>query len=86
MFRAGVEEGEKNNAQFLGLMNSKYSRLELIKVTDEAGTTTEHKTIMQKSKDFYQNLYTKKHLNKFSFLFSVCSSRFTVAGLQKKNF
>ena len=49
MFRAGVkwhEEGEKNNAYFLGLMNSKYSRLELNKVTDEAGTATDHRTIM----------------------------------------
>ena len=66
MFRAGVkwhEEGEKNNAYFLGLMNSKYSRLELNKVTDDTGTTTDHNTIMQKVKDFYQSLYTKKQLN-----------------------
>ena len=33
---------EKNNAYFLGPMNSKYSRLELNKVTDEAGTATDH--------------------------------------------
>ena len=37
------EEGEKNNAYFLGLMISKHSRLELNKVTDENGTTTDHK-------------------------------------------
>ena len=42
-------------------MNSKYSRLELNKVTDETGTTTDHKTIMQKVKDFYQSLYTKNN-------------------------
>ena len=62
MFRAGVkwhEEGEKNKAYFLGLMNSKYSRLELNKVTDEAGTATAHKTIMEKVKAFYQKLYKK---------------------------
>ena len=66
MFRAGVkwhEEGEKNNAYFLGLMNSKYSRLELNKVTDEAGTATDHKTIMEKVKAFYQKLYKRRVLN-----------------------
>ena len=49
MFRAGIkwhEEGEKNNAYFLGLMNSKYSRLELNKVTDDTGTTIDHNTII----------------------------------------
>ena len=53
MFRAGVkwhEEGENNTAYFLGLMNSKYSRLELNKVTDEAGTATDHKTINEKKR------------------------------------
>ena len=52
MFRAGVkwhEEGEKNNAYFLGLMNSKYSRLKLNKVTDEAGTATDHKIIISQA-------------------------------------
>jgi hypothetical protein len=51
MFRARVkwhEEGEKNNAYFLGLMNAKYSRLELNKVTDQEGTTTDKNTIMKK--------------------------------------
>ena len=37
------EEGEKNNAYFLGLMISNHSRLELNKVTDENRTTTDHK-------------------------------------------
>ncbi len=51
MFRSRVkwhEEGEKNNAYFLGLMNSKYTRLDLHKVTDEAGTATEKESIMEK--------------------------------------
>jgi hypothetical protein len=43
MFRSRVkwhEGGEKNNAYFLGLMNSKHTRMDLHKVTDEAGTAT----------------------------------------------
>ena len=46
IFRSRVkwhEEGEKNNAYFLGLMNSKYTRLDLHKVTDEEGTATDKK-------------------------------------------
>ena len=65
MFRSRVkwhEEGEKNNAYFLGLMNSKYTRLDLHKVTDEAGTATEKESIMEKVKGFYQKLYTKRNL------------------------
>ena len=56
------EEGEKNNAYFLGLMNSKYTRLDLHKVTDEVGTATDKETIMEKVKGFYQNLYKKRNL------------------------
>ena len=41
MLHTGHEEGEKNNAYFLGLMNSRYTRLDLHKVTDEEGTATE---------------------------------------------
>ena len=55
MFRAGVkwhEEGEKNTAYFRGLMNSKYSRLELIKVTNEAGMANDRKTINEKKNSF----------------------------------
>ena len=62
MFRSRVkwhEEGEKNNAYFLGLMNSKYTRLDLHKVTDEEDTATEKETIMAKVKGFYQKLYKK---------------------------
>ena len=46
MFRAGVKWHEEG-----GLMKSKYSRLELNKVTNEAETATDHKTINEK-KDF----------------------------------
>ena len=56
------EEGEKNNAYFLGLMNSKYTRLDLHKVIDEEGTATDKKTIMEKVKCFYQKLYKKRNL------------------------
>ena len=56
------EEGEKNNAYFLGLMNSKYTRLNLHKVTDEVSTATDKETIMEKVKGFYQNLYKKRNL------------------------
>ena len=49
MFRSRVkwhEEREKNYAYFLGLMNSKYTtldltRLDLHKITDEEGTATD---------------------------------------------
>ena len=44
-------------------MNSKYSRLELNKVTDEAGTATDHGTIMEKVKAFYQKLYKRRVQN-----------------------
>ena len=54
------EEGEKNNAYFLDLMNSKYTRLDLHKITDQEGTATDKKTIMEKVKGFYQKLYRKK--------------------------
>ena len=40
-------------------MNSKYTRLDLHKVTDEEGTATDKKTIMEKVKGFYQKLYEK---------------------------
>ena len=40
------EVGEKNNAYFLGLMNSKYTRLDLHNVTDEVGTATDKETII----------------------------------------
>jgi hypothetical protein len=56
MFRSRVkwyEEGEKNNAYCLGLMNSKYSRLELDKVTDYEGTAFDKNTISHKVKMFY---------------------------------
>ena len=43
-------------------MNSKYTRLDLHKVTDEEGTTTEKETIMKKVKGFYQKLYKKRNL------------------------
>ena len=56
------EVGEKNNAYFLGLMNSKYTRLNLHKVTDEVSTATDKETIMEKVKGFYQNLYKKRNL------------------------
>ena len=49
MFRSKVkwhEEGEKNNAYFLGLMNSEYTRLDLYKLTDEEGMATEKDTII----------------------------------------
>ena len=55
IFRSRVkwyEEGEKNNAYFLGLMNSKYTRLDLNKITDEDGTATDRKTIIEKVKGF----------------------------------
>ena len=44
-------------------VTSKYSRLELNKVTDEAGTATDNKTIMEKVKAFYQKLYKRRVLN-----------------------
>ena len=53
MFRSRVkwhEEGEKNNAYFLGLMNSKYSRLELNKVTDNEGTALDKNALLFKVK------------------------------------
>ena len=53
------EEGEKNNAYYLGLMNSKYTRLDLHKVTDEEGTATDKKAIMEKVKGFYQKLFLR---------------------------
>ena len=40
-------------------MNSKFTRLDLHKVTDEEGTATEKETIMEKVKGFYQKLYKK---------------------------
>ena len=40
-------------------MNSKYSRLDLHKVTDEEGTAVDKKTIMEKVKGFYKKLYKK---------------------------
>ena len=43
-------------------MNSKYSRLEVNKVTDENGTATEHKLILEKVTALYQNLYKKRTL------------------------
>jgi hypothetical protein len=66
MFRSRVkwhEEGEKNNAYFLGLMNSKYTKLDLHKVTDEAGTATEKESIMEKVEGFYPKLYKKRNLS-----------------------
>jgi hypothetical protein len=50
MLRARVklhEEGEKQE-YFLGLINSKYSRLEFNKETDQEGTTTEKNLIVEK--------------------------------------
>ena len=44
-------------------MNSKYSRLELNKVTGQEGTTRDKKIIIEKIRTFYQNLYKKKTLN-----------------------
>ena len=44
----------------MGLMNSKYTRLDLHKVTDEECTATDKKTIMDKVKGFYQKLYKKE--------------------------
>ena len=44
-------------------MNSKYTRLDLHKVTDEEGTATDKKTIMEKVKGFYQKLYKKRILS-----------------------
>ena len=44
-------------------MNSKYSRLELNKVTDNEGTAFDKNTILHKVKMFYQNLYQKKTLD-----------------------
>ena len=44
-------------------MNSKYTRLDLHKVTDEAGTATEKEAIMEKVTTFYQKLYTKRNLS-----------------------
>ncbi len=54
---------KKNNAYFLGSMNSKYLRLEFLKVTDQEGTTTDKKSIMEKVKNIYQKLFKKKTLN-----------------------
>ena len=50
MFRSRVkwhEEGEKNNAYFLGLMNSKYTKLNPHKITDEEGTDTDKIRILR---------------------------------------
>ena len=62
IFRSRVkwhEEGEKNNAYFLGLMNSKYTRLDLHKVTDEEGTATDKKQLWKKSKFSIKNCIKK---------------------------
>ena len=55
-----LEGGEKNNPYFLGLMNSKQTRLDLHKVTDEEGTATDKETIMEKVKGFDQKVYKKE--------------------------
>ena len=44
----------------MGLMNSKYKRLDLHKVTDEEGTAMDKKTIMEKVKGLYQKLFKKE--------------------------
>ena len=54
------EEGEKNNAYFLGLMNSKYSRLDLHKITDEQGTVTDKKQSWKKLEDFIRNFIKRE--------------------------
>ena len=67
MFRSRVkwhEEGEKNNAYFLGLMNTKYSRLDLNKISDDNGTATTKKGIMEKVWNFYQKLYKTRILSR----------------------
>ena len=57
MFRSRVkwhEEGEKNNAFFLGLRNSKYTRFNLQKITDKEGTAMD-----KKNHGNYADLLTK---------------------------
>ncbi len=41
-------------------MNSKYTKLDLHKVTDEAGTATEKESIMEKVKGLYPKTIHKK--------------------------
>ena len=63
IFRSRVkwhEEGEKNNAYSLGLMNSKYTMLDLHKVTDEEGTATDKKQLWKKSKASIKNCIKKR--------------------------
>ena len=44
----------------LGLMNLKYTRLDLHKITDEEGTAMDKKSNHGKVKGFYQKLYKIK--------------------------
>ena len=54
------EEGEKNNAYFLGLMNSNYTRLDLHKVTDQKCTATDKKqSYLTCTQTGFVNLLTK---------------------------
>jgi hypothetical protein len=44
-------------------LNSKYYSLGLNKVTDQEGTKTDKKSIIEKVRTFYPNFYKKKTLN-----------------------